>query len=229
MHTSPRLALQIPDATDNESLYPVVSAQRTGVLDNAAMYYSGTLVARASLTGLVAGTLYYATDTTLLYEYNGTTWKTLVTADTAALYLSGTLSARPLASAVAAGTFYYATDTGVYSICTGSAWGTMLVAGPWVALTLATNVGVFPSSYTPSARLVGDTVELSGVAQNNTGAAIFATTLATVPTSARPASQATITPFSYFVSVTTAGALVAQTSIPDGSAIPLDGLSYRLV
>ena len=39
--------------------------------------FSGTLVARASISGLVAGTFYYATDTALLYYYNGTVWQTV--------------------------------------------------------------------------------------------------------------------------------------------------------
>lgn len=57
----------------------------------------------------------------------------------------------------------------------------------WVPLTLSSGIGAYYGDRTPSARLLGDRVELKGSLQNNTGATIAAgTTVATIPSGYRP-------------------------------------------
>jgi len=47
MLTTTRLGLEYPQTSDQESVFPPVSAQQMGVLDNAAIYAEGTLVGRS--------------------------------------------------------------------------------------------------------------------------------------------------------------------------------------
>lgn len=62
MHTTSRLALEIPDAGDNESAYPPVSSQQMTTLDNAAIYTEGTLVSRPTPVSTEHGQFYKTTD-----------------------------------------------------------------------------------------------------------------------------------------------------------------------
>ena len=73
-----RRALPLPLGTDNVSELRLSITAAANAADTDAIYLSGTLAARASLSGLVAGTFYYVTDTTppVLTEYNGTAWST---------------------------------------------------------------------------------------------------------------------------------------------------------
>jgi len=80
MHTTSRLILAQVDGTDEVSVFPASFNADMATLDNAAIYSSGTLVARPAATAVVAGTLYLATDTALLYESNGTVWQTVMLA-----------------------------------------------------------------------------------------------------------------------------------------------------
>jgi hypothetical protein len=110
----------------------------------------------------------------------------------------------------------------------------------WVAVTLATNIGQIAGSYVPAARLRGDRVELAGGVQNNTGVAITAATIATIPAGLRPASTVQVAPpcgngsGTVQLSVSTAGALaVVGTSpaFPTGATdgLYLDQCGYRIV
>ena len=78
--TSARLGLDEPTSTENISGFPVEDAQALGILDNAALYFSGTLSARGSVTPLVPGLIYKATDTGDLSIYDGSAWNNLVKA-----------------------------------------------------------------------------------------------------------------------------------------------------
>jgi hypothetical protein len=80
MPGTPTTRLSIPTisgSVDDVSAYPAANLAQMEIVDNAAVYLSGTLAARAGLSGLVAGTFYYATDTAALYFYNGTAWALL--------------------------------------------------------------------------------------------------------------------------------------------------------
>jgi hypothetical protein len=74
-HNTSRLGLPVADGGDNVNTYPTtVDAVAKGILDNAAIYQSGTLVLRPAVGSVAAGTFYYSTDTALLAYSNGTTW-----------------------------------------------------------------------------------------------------------------------------------------------------------
>lgn len=77
--TTSRLGLTAPLTTDADTQIRLSITGNADTLDNAAMYQSGTLAARAALSP-VAGTFYYGTDTKLLYEYDGTEWLTALVA-----------------------------------------------------------------------------------------------------------------------------------------------------
>lgn len=77
MHNSSRLALPIPDSSDDVSAYPAVSAARTAILDSLAGYESSTLAARPAADDYPAGTFHYATDTETLVIGNGGSWLTV--------------------------------------------------------------------------------------------------------------------------------------------------------
>ncbi len=79
--TTARLGLPYPTPTDDVSGFPAVSVEQMDALDSAVRYFSGTLSNRATVDpSLTAGDLYYATDTELLYEYNGSAWGTVMIA-----------------------------------------------------------------------------------------------------------------------------------------------------
>lgn len=77
-----RLALVLPVGADAASELRVSITDNADTLDNAAIYLQGTLSARNALTGVVAGTFYYVTDSTppVLTEYNGSAWGTVMLA-----------------------------------------------------------------------------------------------------------------------------------------------------
>jgi hypothetical protein len=77
MHTTTRLALDVPDGSDAVTNYPTVSSQQMTTLDNAAIYKSGTLASRPTAGSVVSGTLYDATDTGVLYRQIGGSWVAL--------------------------------------------------------------------------------------------------------------------------------------------------------
>lgn len=78
-HNTSRLGLTIPDGGDNESAWPGVSAEELTILDNAAIYLSGTLASRPAANTVAAGTLYYATDTVTFYISAANAWLLLNT------------------------------------------------------------------------------------------------------------------------------------------------------
>jgi hypothetical protein len=78
-----RLGLDEPSATDAISGFPAEDVQALGVLDNAALYLTGTLAARSSVTPLVAGVLYYATDSQVLAWYTGSAWVQIASVNSA--------------------------------------------------------------------------------------------------------------------------------------------------
>lgn len=74
MHTTSRLGLDIPDPNDLESGYPADAVQSLGVLDNAAIFQSGTLAGKPDPATTVNGTLYYCTDTGALLLCMANSW-----------------------------------------------------------------------------------------------------------------------------------------------------------
>lgn len=163
--------------------------------------------------------------------------------DVDGMWRSGTFVSRPTASAVKAQSVYKATDTGVWYVSDGTNWNTMLIAGAWQTLTLASPVQAWGSGYTPSARLVGDEVELCGQLINNGSPLANATTLFTVPSALKPAHAVTLSTMQNFTATTatkpypltisTSTGNVSTASTADGTyassaLISLDGFSYRL-
>jgi hypothetical protein len=94
--TTSRLALVSPIGADAASEFRVAATASNAILDNAALWLTGTLAARASISPLVAGTLYKGTDTGLLYHYDGTAWTTVL--------LAGAWVSLTLAGSIGAGT-----------------------------------------------------------------------------------------------------------------------------
>lgn len=92
MHTTSRLALQVPDGTDAESTFPAQDAATLAILDNAAMWGSGTLAAIPTAASTASGTIYYATDTGALMVCAASAW-VLLNGDNSAIgaikYFSG--------------------------------------------------------------------------------------------------------------------------------------------
>lgn len=74
-HNTSRLALPIPDSTDNESLFPGVNSTQMTTLDNAVLYSEGTLAARPAAA--IKGRIYKATDTGVYSWDNGSAWLTM--------------------------------------------------------------------------------------------------------------------------------------------------------
>jgi hypothetical protein len=72
-----RLGLEVPQGPDLVSLGPADFQQAFGVLDNAVVVSSGTLVARPEPQTVPTQTLYYATDQAAYYLSNGVAWQTL--------------------------------------------------------------------------------------------------------------------------------------------------------
>lgn len=75
-----RLNLMQPVGPDPPSGLRVAITNNATTTDNAAIWLTGSLAARASISPLVAGTLYKGTDTGLLYHYDGTAWTTVMLA-----------------------------------------------------------------------------------------------------------------------------------------------------
>lgn len=144
--------------------------------------------------------------------------------DNATLVTEGTLASRPAATAVEHNHIYHATDTAQWFVSDGTNWNVKLVAGTWQALTLGTGVSAGGAGYTPSARLVGDRVELKG---EMTGTSI--TAWATIPTALRPSSTvqtvASIGTGAQMIQVTTVGALSTPSA---AGTLYLDGSFYTL-
>lgn len=123
MITTTRLGMDVPDNNDQVSAGPTDFQQAFGILDNAAIILSGTLVARP--TASIFGRFYLATNDptggpqgTISMD-TGSTW----IIPNQGTFRSGTSSAQP-----AAGTFgrvYYQTDGLIFQLDTGSAWQTM--------------------------------------------------------------------------------------------------------
>jgi hypothetical protein len=76
--SSSRLGLDEPQATDAISGFPADDVEALGVLDNAVLYGEGTLAGRGSVTPLVAGFIYRATDTGDVSMHGGAGWIPLV-------------------------------------------------------------------------------------------------------------------------------------------------------
>lgn len=95
MHGSSRLGLDIPDGVDPVTNFPTDDAQAMALLDNAFIYLTGTLAARGSISGLVDGTIYRATDTGQYYLWSAaaSAWSELMLAtDALQLAATGTLA-----------------------------------------------------------------------------------------------------------------------------------------
>ena len=77
-----RRAIATPLGTDAVSELRLSITAVANAADTDAIYLSGTLAARTALSGVLAGTLYYVTDSTppVLTEYNGTVWQTVMLA-----------------------------------------------------------------------------------------------------------------------------------------------------
>ena len=89
MHSTARLAIPIPDATDPVTNYPAVAASAAAIADNAAIYLPpGTISARPAAGSVAAGSFYDATGTGLLSKSNGTVWVTVFTGDSGFLSLT---------------------------------------------------------------------------------------------------------------------------------------------
>ena len=168
MITTPRLQLEVPQSTDNVSGYPADAAQSLGALDNAALYKSGTITARASVTPLVAGLVYRATDTGDISIYDGSAWRSLVRASEAVAIVRGYLDGRAGSFGVSSGTGFSAsrTGTGRYTITFATAFNTLPV------VTITTNgvsgltVGLFGTINTSSMTVVIDAAS-SSIAQDD--------------------------------------------------------------
>jgi hypothetical protein len=79
MHTTSRLGLEVPDTSDNESVFPAVSSQQMTTLDNAVIVTEGTLASRPT-SGSYVGQTYYATDALSWYFWTGSAWETALLA-----------------------------------------------------------------------------------------------------------------------------------------------------
>ena len=186
-NSTSRLALPLPVGSDPPSeLRTAISALSTA-MDPSVLYYSGTLANRGTVVSSpLAGYLYYATDTTTLYEYNG------------------------------------------------SAWLTCVIAQPWQALSLASNV-ISAGDYTPSARLEGDIVRLKGVLTNNTGGTITSfATWATIPSGLRPTSAAALTFVAQaggaanLIAIGPTGVIYVEVNVSNGLNLNLDGITFTI-
>src|ERR1039458_9237131 len=93
-----RRAIPLPLGTDNVSELRLSITAAANAADTDAIYLSGTLAARGALSGVLAGTFYYVTDSPppVLTEYNGTIWQTVM--------LAGAWTTLTLASGLAAAT-----------------------------------------------------------------------------------------------------------------------------
>lgn len=96
--TTTRLALVDPIGADAPSEFRVGIAASNAILDNAAIYTEGTLAARPLAGAVEHGHLYGGTDTGLLYQSNGTIWRTAM--------LAGAWTALTLGTGVTAATGY---------------------------------------------------------------------------------------------------------------------------
>jgi hypothetical protein len=154
-----------------------------------------------------------------------------------AMWASGTYAVRP--ATPPSNSFYYATDVKLLYQYAAIGWQTVMLAGTWTPIT-SFGTGIIAASVPPAARVVGDTVVLSG------GIAVGASagngdTLFTLPSSAmqpnhlRPingigsASGPTLTACQLLVAssstiVTNGGATIAT-----GTNVFFEGMSYRLV
>lgn len=147
--------------------------------------------------------------------------------DLDAMWDSGTLVARPASAPTNA--VYYATDANQYFNWNGVEWQIMLVAGPWVALTLGTNVGPYDSHFIPSARLEGDTIRFKGTLQT-TGSILANATLATIPIAATGG-----VPVILLEADTSTGTIaidgtqiLATGNLSSGVLLPLNGKTFTL-
>lgn len=109
--------------SDPVSAYRTTINDMLDVVNAAATWSSGTLAARPAANAVPPGRFYFTTDTTKLYQSDGTTW-TLISDP----FFTGTFAARPAANAVPAGSRYRATDSGDISMSDGSAWFTLTPA-----------------------------------------------------------------------------------------------------
>ena len=103
-------------------------------------------------------------------------------------------------------------------------------AGPWQALTLATNIA--SGGYGASARLEGTVVRLRGTLTNNTGSADSGT-LATIPSGLRSSGNLVLvaglgTNSSGGLQISSAGAVSVGTGLTNGVSVSLDGITYTL-
>lgn len=112
----------------------------------------------------------------------------------------------------------------------------MLLAGAWVGLPLATNIGV--ASLSPSARLEGDVVRLKGTMVNETGSNMNGGTTgsvwATIPVQMRSAATGLLDLASGTIGyasaliIDTSGNIRCGTTIGPAGVLPLDGVTYTL-
>jgi hypothetical protein len=85
MTTTSRLALDVPQSSENLSGYPAQASQALTILDNAAMVASTTFAAMTSAAHLL-GKLWQTTDVKSLYWDDGTTRRVIATLAPARVY-----------------------------------------------------------------------------------------------------------------------------------------------
>lgn len=104
----------------------------------------------------------------------------------------------------------------------------------WVAIPLASNWSVTAGAYTPSYRVLGSQVLLSGAATNGTGGSSTTPFTSPLPAAMRPASKAS--PIISDVTSGTCGPLTIAAAgtysggvgTSNGDSVSIDGASYRL-
>ncbi len=103
---------------------------------------SGLAAARPA-AGLLAGDVYFATDTNLFSAYNGASWQAVSAGAVASQVQSGTLANRAVVfPAPAAGNIYFATDVLLLTVYDGAAWrGSPVTVGTAAGIPAAGNPG----------------------------------------------------------------------------------------
>jgi hypothetical protein len=128
MLTSTRRGISYPnpDRSDRPDI-PAHILNLINGLEVDMVYAQGTDAARIARAHL-AGTFFYATDTTISWYDDGATWRQIGPLEATVIangHRTGTLAARPAANAVSAGTLYFAADNGFVYRSDGAAWTLM--------------------------------------------------------------------------------------------------------
>lgn len=130
-----------PDRSDRPDI-PAHMLNFLNALEVDMIYVQGTDAARVARAHL-AGTFFYATDTTLCWYDDGAAWHQ-IGVQASGINLVGTYAARPAANSVAAGTRYFATDTLGEWRSDGAAW-TLIDQG--MPVVTPSGLSTFPGPY----------------------------------------------------------------------------------